>query len=127
MKIEMGQAFRRAISAVDHSNPMLLTGVKNVKEAIDKLERTGFARDLLFIDTPGSMVQIIQSAVNVAHCVLLPMLPSMLDLVAQEDAAEIVGEYHKEDSLLVVLNRIDGRIGADDSVKRIVARFGRGP
>jgi hypothetical protein len=51
----------------------------------------------------------------------------MLDLVAQEDAAAIAGEYHKEDKLLVVLNRVDGRIGAEDSIKRIMSRFGQEP
>ncbi|MGA7329725.1 MAG: division plane positioning ATPase MipZ [Rhodomicrobium sp.] len=112
---------------ISHDNPVLLTGVRNVKEAIDKLERTGFARDVLFIDTPGSMVPIIQSAVNVADCILLPIRPSVLDLVAQEDAALIASEYGKQDAIAVVLNAIDGRAGAEDSEKRIISRFGKKP
>ena len=112
---------------VDTSNPMLLDGVGNIQEAIAKLKRLGYARDLLFIDTPGSMMGIIKTAVSVADCVILPVQPSILDMIAQEDAADVVGEAGKDDRLLVILNRVDGRTGVEDSVERATKRFHNRP
>jgi chromosome partitioning protein len=112
---------------VDTSNPMLLDGVGNIQEAIAKLNRLGYTRDLLFIDTPGSMMGIIKAAVGVADCVILPVQPSILDMIAQEDAADVVGEVGKDDRLLVILNRVDGRTGVEDSVERATKRFHNKP
>ena len=111
----------------DKNNPVLLDGVGNIQEAIAKLNRHGYARDLLFIDTPGSMMGIIKAAVNVADCVILPVQPSILDMIAQEDAADVVGDAGKDDRLLVVLNRVDGRTGVEDSVERATKRFRNRP
>ena len=100
---------------------------RSVQEAIAKLKKTGFARDLLFIDTPGSMIGIVKAAVGVADCIILPVQPSILDMVAQEDAADVVGDAGKDDRLLVVLNRVDGRTGIEDSVQRAAKRFHHTP
>lgn len=99
----------------------------NLQDAIDKLIRLGYARDVLFIDTPGSMMGIVKAAVSVADCIILPVQPSILDMVAQEDAADVVGAAGKDDRLLVVLNRIDGRTGVEDSVNRAAKRFHNKP
>jgi cellulose biosynthesis protein BcsQ len=112
---------------VDHSNPLLLDGVLNIQEAKTKLERSDYRRDLMFVDTPGSMVSIISHAVSVADCVLIPVQPSMLDMLAQEDAAAIVAEHEKDAKTLFVLNRVDGRMGVEDSVRRIITRFQNTP
>jgi cellulose biosynthesis protein BcsQ len=112
---------------VNKNNPMLLEGVGNLQDAIAKLTRLGYARDVLLIDTPGSMMGIVKAAVSIADCVILPVQPSILDMVAQEDAAEVVGNAGKDDRLLVVLNRIDGRTGVEDSVNRAAKRFHNRP
>jgi chromosome partitioning protein len=112
---------------VNKSNPLLLEGVGNLQEAIAKLIRLGYARDVLLIDTPGSMMGIVKAAVSIADCIILPVQPSILDMVAQEDAAHVVGEAGKDDRLLVVLNRIDRRTGIEDSVNRAAKRFHNRP
>ena len=112
---------------VNKNNPMLLEGVGNLQDAIAKLVRLGYARDVLFIDTPGSMMGIVKAAVSIADCVILPVQPSILDMVAQEDAADVVGDAGKDDRLIVVLNRIDGRTGVEDSVERAAKRFHNRP
>jgi chromosome partitioning protein len=112
---------------VNKSNPMLLEGVGNIEEAIAKLIRLGYARDVLLIDTPGSMMGIVKAAVGIADCIILPVQPSILDMVAQEDAADVVGQAGKDDRLLVVLNRIDGRTGVEDAVNRAAKRFHNSP
>ena len=109
------------------NNPMLLEGVGNLQDAIAKLNRLGYARDVLLIDTPGSMMGIVKAAVDIADCIILPVQPSILDMVAQEDAADVVGDAGKDDRLLVVLNRIDGRTGVEDSVNRAAKRFHNKP
>ena len=114
-------------SGIDHSNPLLLAGVLNIQEAKARIERSTYKRDFMFVDTPGSMMPIIKHAVSVADCILIPIQSSMLDMLAQEDAAAIVTEYKKDSKTLFVLNRVDGRIGIEDSVQRIVARFHNTP
>ena len=112
---------------IDKNNPLLLDGVGNLQEAIAKLRRLGFERDLLLIDTPGSMMGIVKAAVRAADCIILPVQPSILDMIAQEDAADAVGEAGKDGRLLVVLNRVDGRTGIEDSVERATKRFHNRP
>jgi chromosome partitioning protein len=112
---------------VNKNNPLLLEGVGNLQEAIAKLVRLGYERDVLLIDTPGSMMGIVKAAVSIADCIILPVQPSILDMVAQEDAADVVGKAGKDDRLLVVLNRIDGRTGVEDSVNRAAKRFHNRP
>ena len=106
---------------------MLLEGVGNIQEAIAKLNKTGFARDLLIIDTPGSMMRIVKAAVAVADCVILPVQASILDMIAQEEAALVVDEANKDSRLLVVLSRVDGREDVEDSVKRVISRLRNRP
>ena len=106
---------------------MLLDGVGNIQEAVVKLKRTGFERELLLIDTPGSMMPLIRAAIGVADCIILPLQASLLDIEAQEDAAEAVNDAGKLDRLLVVLTRVDARVGVDDAVNLTTRRFGKAP
>jgi len=105
--------------------PLLLEGVKNIQEAIAKLERAGLARDIAFVDSPGSMMPIVKSVVGVSDCILLPLQPSILDAEAQVDAAGIVGDYERDERLLVVLNRTIGKMDAVTAAS--IKRFAREP
>ena len=105
--------------------PLLLEGVGNIQEALAKLERAGFARDVAFVDLPGSMMPIVKSAVAVSDCILLPLQASILDIEAQEDAALLVAALAKDARLLPVLNRVIGRV--DAPTLAAVKRFGREP
>jgi cellulose biosynthesis protein BcsQ len=105
--------------------PLLLEGVKNIQEAIAKLERAGLARDIAFVDSPGSMMPIVKAVVGVSDCILLPLQPSILDIEAQEDAADIVKDHEKDERLLVVLNRVAGKV--DAATEAAMKRFGKAP
>ena len=59
---------------------------------------------------------LIRAAIGVADCIILPLQASLLDIEAQEDAAEAVNDAGKLDRLLVVLTRVDARVGVDDAV-----------
>jgi chromosome partitioning protein len=104
-------------------NPLLLEGVESIPRTIEDLERVSYARDFLIVDSPGSMMEIITDAVSAADCIVLPMQPSAVDVLAQEDVLQIVGKMGKLKETLCVLNRVDGRVGIDDIVERVMTLF----
>ena len=90
-------------------NPQMLDGVETVASAIDVLEQSGYARDFLIVDTPGSFMDIVSEAVAVADVVVLPIRPSPFDLLAMTAVLDIVRALGKEDRMLFVLNMVDAR------------------
>jgi chromosome partitioning protein len=90
-------------------NPRLIENVRSVGEAVRRLEEAGYARDVMFVDTPGSDIGVIRDALITADAIVLPVQPSPMDLLAQEAACNLVAELDKGDVTLFVLNRIDGR------------------
>lgn len=104
-------------------NPLLLKNIKGIPKAIERLNETGFARDFLIVDTPGSFMNIIKDSVGAADCIVIPMQPSPIDILAQEDVLLLVDELGKKGDTLAVLSRVDGRTGIDDVVKRIMKMF----
>ena len=70
-------------------NPQIVKHVNGVASAVRRLEDTGYSRDYLFIDTPGSHVPIIRDAVAVSllapalsaqhgHRSVLPLMPAQV-------------------------------------------------
>ena len=102
-------------------NPLLLKNVHSVKRAVSELTKKGFARDYLIVDTPGSFMDIIEDAVGAADCIVLPMQPSPIDILAQEDVLLLVDKLGKKHDTLAVLSRVDGRTGIDDVTKRVMS------
>jgi chromosome partitioning protein len=90
-------------------NPLLLENIETVTAAVATLTRQGYERDYLIVDTPGSFMKIIREAIGAADCVILPVQPSPMDVLAQEDVAKVVAELGKSDRTIFVLNRVDGR------------------
>ncbi|MGO9460682.1 MAG: AAA family ATPase [Rhodomicrobium sp.] len=90
-------------------NPQIVKHVNGVASAVRRLEDSGYARDYLIIDTPGSHVPIIRDAVANADVVLLPVQASALDVLGQEAAFDIVRSEGKWDKTILLWNRIDGR------------------
>jgi chromosome partitioning protein len=90
-------------------NPQIVKNVNGVASAIRRLEDTGYLRDYLFIDTPGSHVPIIRDAVANADVVLLPVQASALDVLGQEAAFDIIRSEGKWERTILIWNRIDAR------------------
>jgi len=61
--------------------------------------------------------------VSAADCVVIPMQPSPIDILAQEDVLLLVDQLGKKSNALPVLSRVVGRTGIDDVVKRIMSMF----
>ena len=104
-------------------NPLLLKNVQSVPRAIADLKRNGFERDFLIVDTPGSFMNIIRDAVTAADCIIIPMQPSPIDILAQEDVLLLIDQFGKSRGTLPVLSRVDGRTGINDVLKRIMSMF----
>jgi chromosome partitioning protein len=107
--------------------PMLLTDVGSIPEAVRHIHGTQYARDFLIVDTPGSHMSIIRNAIQSADCVVLPCQPSILDILAQEDIAPLVDKLGKADRTLFVINRVDGRVNVDGTLDQIAAMFANKP
>ncbi len=90
-------------------NPQIVKHVNGVAGAVRRLEDSGYARDYLIIDTPGSHVPIIRDAVASADVVLVPVQASALDVLGQEAAFDIIRSEGKWDQTLLLWNRIDAR------------------
>src|SRR5262249_33081584 len=103
--------------------PLLLKNVQSIPRAIADLNRTGFARDFLIVDTQGSFMSIIKDAVGAADCIVVPMQPSPIDILAQEDVLLLVEHLGKKEDTLAVLSRVDGRTAIDDVEQRILGMF----
>lgn len=104
-------------------NPLLLKNVQSVPRAIADLKRNRFERDFLIVDTPGSFMNIIKDAVSAADCIIVPMQPSPIDILAQEDVLLLIDQLGKKSAALPVLSRVDGRTGVADVVKRVTDMF----
>jgi chromosome partitioning protein len=90
-------------------NPMILENVDTIARTVADLEASGYARDFLIVDTPGSFMSILREAIAAADVVVLPLQPSPFDFLAQEDAAALVKRLGKRDRTLFVVNRADAR------------------
>jgi chromosome partitioning protein len=104
-------------------NPLLLKNVQSIPRVIEDLKRHRVDRDFLIVDTPGSFMNIIKDSVTAADCVVVPMQPSPIDILAQEDVLLLVDQLDKKGITLPALSRVDGRTGIDDVVKRIMTMF----
>jgi chromosome partitioning protein len=102
-------------------NPLLLENVDTISGARRRLLESGYEREFLFVDLPGSFMPIIREAVAAADCVVLPVQPSPKDLLAQDAMGQIIGELGKAAQTILVLNRIDAR---DNLVEQAARKLG---
>jgi chromosome partitioning protein len=89
----------------DCDNPRLVTNVKELPDAIGKMEVHSF--DLAIIDTPPALMSRLEPAIAVADFVLVPVQPSPLDVEAIDPVIELAGDHRK--SFAFVLNRVEPR------------------
>lgn len=88
---------------------VLLENVDLISSTIASLKSAGYERDYLVVDTPGAFMNVMRDAIAAADCIVLPLLPSPLDLWSQEDALKEVDKLGKRHRSLFVLNKVDGR------------------
>jgi chromosome partitioning protein len=70
-------------------NPTLFEGC-DAADAVERANLTGY--DWLFLDGPPAILQIVQEAIGVADFTLIPVKPSMVDLLATQDTVAIAAD-----------------------------------
>jgi chromosome partitioning protein len=114
---------RRDTPELQADNPMLLDNVATVASTIADLADSGYARDYLIVDTPGSLMTVLHEALAAADAVIVPLQASPLDVAAQDAVLDMVERLGKRDRLLFVINRVDGRSGmVADTLRKIASR-----
>jgi cellulose biosynthesis protein BcsQ len=83
--------------------------VGSLSDALRRLKKAGYNRDYMIIDTPGSFMNIIKDAIEVADCLVLPLQASPLDFLAQKDVAADIEAMGKKGRTVFVLNKADMR------------------
>jgi len=101
-------------------NPRLVTRINDLGEGVKLLTEAGYGREFIFVDTPGSMIPIIRSALVAADLIVLPLQPSPLDWDAQEAVADLVESLGLKDRMMVVINRSEGK---SDLAKQAAEHF----
>ncbi len=100
---------RRDMPELVEDNPMLLENVATVSDAVSVLTESGYARDYLIVDTPGSFMDIISEAVGMADVIVVPLRASPFDLLAQEAVLSAIETLGKTDRIVFVVNMAEAR------------------
>ena len=86
----------------------MLTIAKDHTELIDKVKRLYDSYDLVVIDTPPRVAELVRATVMISDLLLVPMGPSAAELWATEDLLEMIQEAEQQKGKLkmrVVWNR----------------------
>jgi chromosome partitioning protein len=87
-------------------NPRLVSNVSGLAQSIKLLSEAGYDREFIFVDTPGSMMNVIRDAFSAADCIVLPVGPSPLDWVAQEAVADLAESMGLIDRTIFVVTKV---------------------
>jgi len=68
-------------------NPTIFEGVDEAADAVERADLAGY--DVLFLDNPPAFLQIIQDSIQAADFAIIPIKPSMVDLLATQDTIAI--------------------------------------
>ena len=102
-------AFRAEHRHGTDGNPLLLENVGSVRLAAIRLRGSDYERDYMFVDTPSSLMEVVNDAIGAADCVVVPCLASPLDILSQEEILHVVSVLGKTPVTLFALNRADMR------------------
>jgi chromosome partitioning protein len=108
-------------------NPRLLTSVKDLPGTIAALKAAGYQHEYLIIDTPGSASPIVRVALKAADCIVLPVPPSQMDWVAQEDIAGLIDEMKLSRRMVIAVNRIEAKDELNQRTKDFFATRTQNP
>jgi chromosome partitioning protein len=81
-------------------NPCIFNGAGTAADAVDALRLTGW--DWVFLDGPPAFLTTVEEALDVADLAIVPIKPSMLDMIATRDA--LVLAHRTKTPVIAVLN-----------------------
>ena len=81
-------------------NPCIFNGAGTAADAVEALRLTGW--DWVFLDGPPAFLTTVEEALDVADLAIVPIKPSMLDMIATRDA--LVLAHRTKTPVIAVLN-----------------------
>ena len=102
-------------------NPRLVSNITDLPNTLAAMKAAGYRQEFMFIDTPGSLMPVIRSALKCADCIVLPVQPSQVDWLAQEAVADLIDEMGLTDRTLFVVNRAEGKDEMNERTKEFFA------
>jgi chromosome partitioning protein len=98
-------------------SPRIFEGAATAADAIEALYLDGW--DWVFLDGPPAFLAVIQECIAAADFTLIPVRPSMVDLLATQDAVSLARDASA--SYLVVFNDVGAREKLVDSARAMLA------
>jgi chromosome partitioning protein len=99
-------------------NPRIFTDADTAGDAIEALYRDGW--DWVFIDTPPAFLEVVRESVAAVDFSLIPVRPSMVDLLATQDAVSLARDAGA--NYLVVFNDVGAREKLVDSARAMLVK-----
>ena len=84
----------------ESENPCIFNGAGTAADAVEALRLTGW--DWVFLDGPPAFLTTVEEALDVADLAIVPIKPSMLDMIATRDA--LVLAHRTKTPVIAVLN-----------------------
>jgi chromosome partitioning protein len=103
-------------------NPRLITDVESVAKSVRLLAQADYAREYMFVDTPGAGMALITEAIEAADLIVLPTQPSPLDVHAQDAVAARIEKLGMRNKTMVVLTRTSTKADTDKAQKHLQLR-----
>lgn len=105
-------------------NPRLVDNVTSVARTVKSFSAE-FDRDFVFVDTPGSIMPIIDDALQAADLIVVPLQPGQFDLWGQDAIVgriERLGLLHKMMFVLTRTRSGKGGVAETDKARRYLHR-----
>jgi chromosome partitioning protein len=110
---------RRGV-APDDEHFAIFTDAYTAADAIERAWLTGW--DWVFLDGPPAFLQVMEDMIHAADFTLIPVKPSMLDLLATQDAVALAREAGA--AYLVVANDVGPKEKVVESTRAFLLNYG---
>ena len=97
-------------------NPTIFEGAETAADAVEALALDGW--DWVFLDGPPNFLTVIDEMIKAADFVLIPVKPSMIDILATQDAVAMAREANA--TFAVVFNEVGPRERIVDKARALL-------
>lgn len=98
-------------------NPTIFENAASAVDAVEALQLDGW--DWVFLDGPPAFISVMEDMIQAADFALVPVKPSMIDLLATQDAVNLSREAGRK--FLVVFNDVGPRERVVDGARAVLA------
>jgi len=98
-------------------NPTIFENAASAVDAVEALQLDGW--DWVFLDGPPAFISVMEDMIQAADFALVPVKPSMIDLLATQDAVNLSKEAGRR--FLVVFNDVGPRERVVDGARAVLA------